>query len=203
MLRVDQLSFSHTGGPSFCFDVVLDQGQCLAVMGPSGVGKSTLLNLIAGFEKPSSGALSWQGQSLLPLAPDHRGVSMLFQSHNLFDHLSAARNVDLGLSPNRAATPAQQAQRDQAFVDLGIDGLQARLPADLSGGQQQRVALARCLVSDRPLILLDEPFSALDQQTRQDAIEALKVLQARGKTLVLVTHQPQDAIALGAKVYQL
>ena len=200
MLQVSELCFGYAT-TEFRFDFELPAGRILAVTGPSGAGKTTLLNLLAGFETPQSGQILWSGESWLGYSPNQRGISMLFQSHNLFDHLSAAANADLGLSPNRAPTAEQVAQRDQAFEDLGIGGLQNRLPGALSGGQQQRVALARCLISPRPLILLDEPFSALDQNSRADALSALKVLQSQGKTLILVTHHLADIEALGADHY--
>ena len=203
MLQIEAIRFQHPGGPELEFQTELAAGEILAVTGPSGVGKSTLLNLLAGFLAPSQGQIRWQGQSLLGLAPADRGISMLFQSHNLFDHLSAAANIDLGISPNRKPSTEQQRLRDQAMEALGIAGLQSRQPGQLSGGQQQRVALARCLISPRPLVLLDEPFSALDAASRQDALEALLTLQKQGKTLVFVTHEPQDIAVLGAQQYDL
>ena len=203
MLLVDALTFQYPGDRAMRFDVQLPSGGVLAVIGPSGCGKSTFLNLLAGFQKPSAGRVSWAGQDLLGRPADRRGISMLFQSHNLFDHLTAAQNIDLGSSPNRRPSAVQIQARDEAMECLGIQGLQDRLPGQLSGGQQQRVALARSLVSDRPLVLLDEPFSALDASSRADARAALLTLQSQGKTLVLVTHDPADIALLQAQQYDL
>ena len=203
MLLVDALTFQYPGDRAMRFDVQLPVGGVLAVTGPSGCGKSTFLNLLAGFQKPSAGRVSWAGQDLLGRPADQRGISMLFQSHNLFDHLTAAQNIDLGSSPNRRPSAVQIQARDEAMECLGIQGLQDRLPGQLSGGQQQRVALARSLVSDRPLVLLDEPFSALDASSRADARAALLTLQSQGKTLVLVTHDPADIALLQAQQYDL
>lgn len=203
MLDVNAVEFRYPGGPMLRFELRLLPGECLVVTGPSGVGKSTLLQLIAGFQTPLTGDIRWADQSLLGCAPSQRGASFLFQSNNLFDHLSAAQNIDLGLAPNRKPTHDEIQKRDQAMRRLGIDGLQDRLPESLSGGQQQRVALARALVSDRSLVLLDEPFSALDLNSRQDALDAVKTLQQAGKSIVLVSHYPDDITYLNAQEYAL
>ena len=203
MLDVNAVEFRYPAGPTLRFDLRLQPGECLVVTGPSGVGKSTLLQVIAGFQTPHSGDIRWADESLLGRAPSQRGTSFLFQSNNLFDHLSAAQNVDLGLAPNRKPTHADIQKRDQAMQTLGIGGLQDRLPESLSGGQQQRVSLARALVSDRPLVLLDEPFSALDLASRQDALDAVKTLQQSGKAVLLVSHHPDDITYLNAREYAL
>ena len=203
MLDVNAVEFRYPAGPTLRFDLRLQPGECLVVTGPSGVGKSTLLQVIAGFQTPQSGDIRWAGDSLLGCAPSQRGASFLFQSNNLFDHLTAAQNVDLGLAPNRKPTHADIQKRDQAMRTLGIDGLQDRLPESLSGGQQQRASLARALVSDRPLVLLDEPFSALDLASRQDALDAVKTLQQSGKAVLLVSHHPDDITYLNAREYAL
>ena len=203
MLDVNAVEFRYPAGPSLRFELRLRPGECLVVTGPSGVGKSTLLQLIAGFQTPQSGDIRWADESLLGRAPSQRGASFLFQSNNLFDHLSAAQNIDLGLAPNRKPSPLDIQKRDQAMRTLGIDDLQDRLPESLSGGQQQRVSLARALVSDRPLVLLDEPFSALDLESRQDALDAVKTLQQSGKAVLLVTHHRDDITYLNAQEYAL
>lgn len=203
MLDVNAVEFRYPAGPLLRFECQLQPGECLVITGPSGVGKSTLLQLIAGFQTPQRGDIRWAGESLLGRAPSERGASFLFQSNNLFDHLSAAQNIDLGLAPNRKPTRVDIQRRDQAMRTLGIDGLQDRLPESLSGGQQQRVSLARALVSDRPLVLLDEPFSALDLESRQDALDAVKTLQQSGKAVLLVSHHPDDITYLNAQEYAL
>lgn len=203
MLDVNAVEFRYSTGPMLRFELRLRPGECLVVTGPSGIGKSTLLQLIAGFQTPLAGDIRWADKSLLGRVPSQRGASFLFQSNNLFDHLSAAQNIDLGLAPNRKPAQDDIQKRDQAMRTLGIEGLQDRLPESLSGGQQQRVSLARALVSDRPLVLLDEPFSALDQESRLDALDAVKTLQQSGKAVLLVSHHPDDITYLNAREYAL
>jgi thiamine transport system ATP-binding protein len=138
----------------------LAAGQKLAVIGPSGGGKSTLLSTIAGFIMPDAGRIVIDGVDVTALSPGKRPISLLFQDHNLFPHLSAARNVGLGLTPDLRLSMAQWQAVDDALAEVGLAGLGARMPADLSGGQRQRVALARALIRQKPLLLLDEPFAA-------------------------------------------
>ena len=147
-----------------------------ALIGPSGGGKTTLLHAIAGFARPIAGTLVFDGYDLLPLGPE-RPLTLLFQEHNLFPHLSAAQNVGIGISPNLRLNAAQTAAVAGALARVGLPGLGNRMPAELSGGQRQRVALARALVRDRPLMLLDEPFSALDPGLRRDMIGLVDALR--------------------------
>lgn len=203
MLRVHDLVFGYPGMRPWTFSFEVPKGESLAVVGPSGAGKSTLLNLIAGFERPQTGTVSWDGRDITHIRPSDRGVSLLSQSNHLFEHLTAAKNIDLGMAPNRRPTEAEVQARNDAMGELGIEGLQDRLVTELSGGQQQRVALARCLVSAKPIVLLDEPFSALDDDARKDAQRAVATLLQHGKTLVFVTHQLEDVGALNSEVMSL
>lgn len=166
----------------------VDAGEILAIQGRSGVGKTTLLDTIAGFESPLSGRLDWQGHSLLKLSAERRPVSMLFQDHNLFEHLSVGDNLQLGLSP---LLPGETLQA--AIDTLGVAELLTRKPTQLSGGQRQRIALIRTLLRPEPIVLLDEPFAELDPHTREiAALWTRKTARAGHKTLLLVTHQDED-----------
>ena len=185
------------------FSLTLGRGEILGVLGHSGAGKSTLMALLAGFLRPDSGRLVYQpqdhqAQDLLPLAPAARPFTSLFQSHNLFDHLSARDNIGLGLHPNLRLNQAQQAAIVAAATRLGIQDLLDRRPDQLSGGQQQRVALARCLVRRQPFLLLDEPFSALDPALRQEMLAELATL-ARDENIgvLFITHQPDEVRQIG------
>ncbi|MEQ9608513.1 MAG: thiamine ABC transporter ATP-binding protein [Kiloniellaceae bacterium] len=193
LLQVEGLTFRYED-MQMVFDLMLARGQCLAVLGPSGAGKSTLLSLIAGFEKPLSGRVLIAGEDVTPRKPADRPVTSLFQEHNLFAHLTVEENVGLGLDPGLRLDAAQRGAVAAELGRVGLEGLEKRRPAQLSGGQRQRVALARSLVRDKPLLLLDEPFSALDPGLRLEMLDLLRQLQAeRGLTVVMVSHNPQDA----------
>ncbi len=193
MLAVADLVLDY---PEFRSDYSLTvaTGALCALIGPSGGGKTTLLHAIAGFAEPVSGTLDFAGRSLLGLAPAARPLSILFQEHNLFPHLTAAQNVGLGLDPRLRLTAAQKRRADDALARVDLAGIGGRLPGELSGGQRQRVALARALVRDRPLMLLDEPFSGLDPGLRLDMIGLVDALRReRGLTVVMSLHTPGDA----------
>ena len=200
MLDVQNLAFSRSGDLHFHYEFQVQPAEILAIQGPSGVGKTTLLDLIAGFETQDGGSISWQGKAFHNEMPWDRPVTTVFQSDNLFDHLTCERNVSIGIT----GTSVSQQRLDSAFVELGIDGLQTRLPNQISGGQQQRVALARALLRDQPVLLLDESFSALDWDMRTGCFDALKALcNARGMSVLLVSHDDRDAAYLGCKIMRL
>jgi len=172
-----------------------------AIIGPSGGGKSTLLSAIAGFLAPQTGQVLWQGDNMTATAPGERPVSMLFQDNNLFPHLTVMQNVGLGLRPNLRLSLEDRMQVTTALDRVGLGGLAARKPAALSGGQQSRVALARVLVADRPLVLLDEPFAALGPALKADMLALVQdVLAEAGKQVVMVTHDPQDAKSIAEMI---
>ncbi|UCI20625.1 thiamine ABC transporter ATP-binding protein [Mesorhizobium sp. B2-1-8] len=199
-VRLDKVSFSY-GEALFAFDVEFTAAQITAIMGPSGSGKSTLLSLVAGFETPRSGRLLIGGADVGGEPPAVRPVSMVFQENNLFAHLSVEQNVGLGRSPSLRLTDADHADIAEALGRTGLAGKEKRLPRELSGGERQRVALARVLVRDRPVLLLDEPFASLGPALRDDMLDLVASLHAeRGMTVLFVTHQPQDARRIGQKV---
>jgi len=187
-VRLAQGAFEMTA------DIALPEGKVVALIGPSGAGKSTLLAAIAGFLAPKSGRISWQGNDLKGLSPGARPVSMLFQDNNLFPHLTALQNVGLGVRPDLRLTVDDKAACHEALAQVGLDGFADRKPGALSGGQQSRVALARVLVADRPVVLLDEPFAALGPALKDEMLDLVKVkLNGAGKTVIMVTHDPADA----------
>lgn len=182
-------------------DVRVDQGTVLAIVGPSGSGKSTLLNLIAGFEMPDAGRLWIGGTDVTATGPAARNVSMIFQDNNLFAHLDVATNVGLGISPSLSLAARDHARVDDALRNVGLAGFGKRRPPTLSGGERQRVALARALVRQRPILLLDEPFAALDPGMRGEMRGLLSALHQRlHATILLVTHDPEDVKALAHRV---
>ncbi|UCI30399.1 thiamine ABC transporter ATP-binding protein [Mesorhizobium sp. B4-1-4] len=199
-VRLDHVSFSYGEAP-LVFDVDFAATKIIAIMGPSGSGKSTLLNLVAGFETPRSGRVLIGGTDVSAQPPSARPVSMVFQENNLFAHLSVEQNVGLGRSPSLRLTEADRTDIAEALLRTGLAGKEKRLPRELSGGERQRVALARVLVRDRPVLLLDEPFASLGPALRDDMLDLVAGVHAeRGMTVLFVTHQPQDARRIGQNV---
>lgn len=183
------------------FDCAIDAGAAVAVTGPSGAGKSTLFNVIAGFEKPATGSVTLLGQDMAERDPAERPVSIIFQDNNLFAHLSIADNVGLGIDPGLKLDTAARQSVFAALSRVGLGGYERRLPGSLSGGERQRVALARALVRRRPILLLDEPFAALDPAMRADMAKLIAELRAETKsTLLFITHQPEDIRRLADRV---
>jgi len=192
-LEIRALRFARDGFV-LSADWSIAAGRCVAVIGPSGSGKSTLLSLIAGFDTPDLGQILWEGRDLTPLAPGDRPVSTIFQDQNLFPHLDVAANVGLGVSPSLRLTEADRAKVADALARVGLKGLEGRRPGDLSGGQQARVALARTLIRDRPIMLLDEAFSGLGPALKDDMLDLVSDLSREtGMTVLMVSHDPEDA----------
>ena len=192
MIHLDNVFLADNTLP-MTFDLQVAEGERIAIIGPSGAGKSTLLNLIAGFVLPTQGNIWLNGENHTRSAPYERPVSMLFQENNLFPHLTVQQNLALGLKTNLKLTALEQDQIEQVADAVGLTSFLSRLPNSLSGGQKQRVALARCLLRDKPILLLDEPFSALDPELRMDMLNLIDSLcHSKNLTLLLVTHQPSE-----------
>ena len=203
MLDVSKVRFHRSAGVEFTYDFSVAAGEILAVQGISGAGKTTLLDLIAGFETPQTGRISWNDEDFIASPPWERPVTTVFQANNLFAHLTCRRNVEIALSVD-SGTSISATEIDKAFARLSIDGLQERLPDQISGGQQQRVALVRAMLRNRPILLLDESFSALDWPTRTGCFDALiDLAQARSLAVVIVSHDERDAAYLECRVLEL
>ncbi len=192
MIRLDNVFLADDALP-MTFDLQVAAGERIAIVGPSGAGKSTLLNLIAGFVLPTQGNIWLNGENHTRSAPYERPVSMLFQENNLFPHLTVQQNLALGLKTSLKLTALEQDQIERVADAVGLTSFLSRLPNSLSGGQKQRVALARCLLRDKPILLLDEPFSALDPELRMGMLNLIDELcHSKNLTLLLVTHQPSE-----------
>lgn len=202
MLEIDRLTFRYPGGDTeFSFEMSIQAGEIVGLVGPSGAGKSTLFDLIAGFLDPASGDIRLNGASILARPPEERPVSILFQADNVFDHLSAGANVALGLGGRARADDRRVIE---ALDRMDLPGLAPRRADRLSGGQKQRVALARTLLRNRPILLLDEPFTGLDPQTVIPIRDLIaRLVRENGWHAIIVSHQAEDVAALATKTYRI
>ena len=193
MLHLDRLRYQQDGF-SLTADLQIAAGDRVAVIGPSGGGKSTLLNGIAGFLVPREGQVLWN-ETPMPHHPGERPLSILFQDHNLFPHLTVLDNVAIGLRPDMRLSAHQKAQAISALDQVGLGDKAMAYPRDLSGGQQGRAGLARALLRQRPILLLDEPFAALGPALKDEMLELTReIVHQAGITALMVTHDPQDAL---------
>ncbi|WP_420535021.1 thiamine ABC transporter ATP-binding protein [Actinobacillus porcinus] len=192
MIKLNQLQFQYKDMQMY-FDLQVKAQEKIAIIGASGAGKSTLLNLIAGFEQGHAGEIWLNGENHTQTEPHLRPVSMLFQDNNLFPHLTVEQNLGLGIHPSLKLNRDEKQRLQHVASAVGLQAFLNRKPTALSGGQKQRVAIARCLLRDKPILLLDEPFSALDPQLRQEMLNLIDGLCTEKKlTLLLVTHQPSE-----------
>jgi putative spermidine/putrescine transport system ATP-binding protein len=201
-LRLEAIT--HRFGDFLAIDHVslgIQPGELLALLGPSGCGKSTLLRIVSGFIRQSEGTVLFDGEPVDHIPPNRRGVGIVFQSYALFPHMSVRQNVAYGLEahhwPKDRISP-----RVEAMLELvHMRAFAERLPRQLSGGQQQRVALARCLAIDPKILMLDEPFGALDKNLRLDMqIEVKRLQREYGVTTILVTHDQEEALSMADRV---
>ncbi len=182
-------------------DLVIEPGQLVTLLGPSGCGKTTTLRMLAGLETPTQGSILIGGQDVTRLPPNRRDVTMVFQSYALFPHMSVLENIAYGLESGGMARPEAKAAAEKGLDLVGLAGLGARLPSELSGGQQQRVAVARALVLEPQVLLLDEPLSNLDARLRRRVRTEIRELQQRlGFTAVYVTHDQDEALAVSDRI---
>jgi putative spermidine/putrescine transport system ATP-binding protein len=182
-------------------DIDIAEGEFFAMLGPSGSGKTTCLRLIAGFERPTAGAIEIFGQVVQGTPPYKRNVNTVFQDYALFPHLNVRDNVAYGLMIAGQAKKTRHTAADEALEMVALGGYGDRKPSALSGGQRQRVALARALVNKPKALLLDEPLGALDLKLREQMQEELKVLQrSLGITFVFVTHDQSEALSMADRV---
>ena len=193
MLKLENILIQN-GSFTLAADLTVKAGTSVAVIGPSGAGKSTLTLGIAGFLPIPEGRITWDGEDITSRAPGDRPVAMLFQEDNLFPHLTLAQNVGLGLSPNLRLSPKNKTRVTAALTRVGLSGMEARKPGELSGGQRSRAALARVLLQDKPLLLLDEPFAALGPALRMEMLDLVaEITRETGATLLMISHAPEDA----------
>jgi spermidine/putrescine transport system ATP-binding protein len=182
-------------------DLDIAAGEFFSLLGPSGCGKTTTLRLIAGFERPTSGDVKLDGESLAAVPPDRRNVNTVFQSYALFPHLNVLDNVAFGMRYQKVGRKERERRAREALALVELGDYAKRRPHQLSGGQQQRVALARALVLRPAVLLLDEPLGALDAKIRRQLRIELKALQEEvGTTFIFVTHDQEEALSMSDRI---
>ncbi len=203
LLNIQGVSKTFPGGTVAVDDFSLDvaAGELVCLLGPSGSGKSTVLRMIGGFERPTAGFVSIDGEEVTHLPPNRRPTGMVFQSHALWSHMNVFRNIAFGLRL-RGLPAGEIKDRVEAVLELvGLAGYGRRMTNQLSGGQQQRVALARSLVLEPKILLLDEPFASLDQHLRERLREEVRDIQQRLKiTTLFVTHGQDEALSMADRI---
>ncbi len=202
-ITLDNVRFSY-GATDMLFNLHLKAGETGVIVGPSGSGKSTLLNLVAGFEVPLSGRILIGDEEISTEVPAGRPVTMVFQENNLFAHLDVRANVSLGRSPALKLSEADHLAVQNAIDRVELTGKENRKPEALSGGERQRIAIARALVRDKPVLLLDEAFASLGPALRQQMLDLIRELQQEtGITILMVTHTPEDALRFDSTLFFL
>ena len=204
MLSLNNVQFSWSIEEKFEFNISIKKGEVVTIEGPSGVGKSTLINLISGFLVPDRGEILWLNKRIDNLQPNERPTSTIFQNNNLFEHLSCFDNVCLGISAKLKISSREKENITSLFSELGITKIMERMPNEISGGQEARVSIIRSLMTKKPILLLDEPVSSLDQETREETLKIIKNTSEKyNLTLVIVSHHRDDRRLLNARPINL
>ena len=204
MLKIENLQYKHKNSNTkekYTYNLEVKESEIVAILGQSGSGKSTLLDLIAGFIEPLNGSILLNQKELSSLSVEKRPMSILFQNHNLFEHLNVQKNILLGLGKTNAN---DKKAVSNILKKVGLEKFEYTLSSQLSGGQQQRVALARVLLRNEPILLLDEPFSGLDESTKIIMLDLVKnITQEHKLHTIMVTHDMQDCKRIASKVYRM
>src|SRR5690242_13303398 len=201
-ITLDQVTKRYQGVPVVNdVSVEIGEGEFFVLLGPSGSGKSTLLRAIAGLTGVSHGRIALHGRDVTQVAARKRGVGLVFQNYALFRHMTVADNIEFALRVRHVRARERRARRQELLRLVSLVGLDDRLPAQLSGGQQQRVAVARALAHKREVVLLDEPFGALDAKIREELRRTIREVQRElGITTVLVTHDQEEAFSMADRI---
>ena len=179
----------------------IGRNEFITLLGPSGCGKSTTLRIIGGFEKPDTGSVFFNGEDITNLAPEKRHVNTVFQKYSLFPHMNVAENIAFGLKLKKKSKTYIQDKIQYALKLVNLEGFEKRNPTSLSGGQQQRIAIARAIVNEPEVLLLDEPLGALDLKLRHDMQqELIRIKKEVGITFIYVTHDQEEALTMSDKI---
>jgi putative spermidine/putrescine transport system ATP-binding protein len=202
VLEIRDVSKVFGGTPAVeRLELTVGDGELVCLLGPSGSGKSTLLRMVGGFEAPTNGRIAIDGEDVTRTPPERRPTGMVFQSHALWTHMNVFRNLAFGLKLRRLSRAEIRRRVEAVLEQVGLAGYGERMTHQLSGGQQQRVALARSLVLEPKILLLDEPFASLDQHLRERLREEVRDLQQRLRiTTLFVTHGQDEALALADRI---
>ncbi|MCR5788811.1 MAG: ATP-binding cassette domain-containing protein, partial [Lachnospiraceae bacterium] len=182
-------------------DLEIKRNEFVTLLGPSGCGKSTTLRIIGGFEKPDEGRVLFEGRDITDLTPDKRNINTVFQKYSLFPHMNVAENIAFGLKLKKKDSAYIRDKIAYALKLVNMEGYENRAPNSLSGGQQQRIAIARAIVNEPEILLLDEPLGALDLKLRHNMQrELIKIKQEVGITFVYVTHDQEEALTMSDRI---
>ena len=205
LLKVKHVTYQYKNADdTYTYNLEVQPIEIVAILGQSGSGKSTLLDIIAGFIEPSSGSVKLDGKELLGLSVEKRPITILFQNHNLFEHLTVQKNILLGVSKGLKDSIEDVQKVQDILKEVGLEAHEHKLASELSGGQQQRVALARVLIRREPILLLDEPFTGLDVTTRLEMLDLVKkITLEQNLHTIMITHETEDAKRIATKVYEM
>ncbi len=203
MLKIDNIEFFYDKNQKiYRYNLKASIAQVVSIMGKSGSGKSTLLDILAGFLEPVKGKALYNGIDILTLPPQKRPVCILFQKHNLFEYLNVEQNIAVGIDGSFKITKEKSLKISRILKDINLDNYQKREVSSLSGGEQQRVAIARILVMKKPILLLDEPFGALDKESKTDMLKLIKEITLKKELItVMVTHDKYDSDLIADSFY--
>lgn len=205
MLNINDLTYQHKNAEDvYTYSMHVKPKEIVAILGQSGSGKSTLLDLLAGFLPASSGSIKLDEHELMQESVEKRPITILFQNHNLFEHLTVQKNILLGVSKTLRSSKAEIDKVEKILKEVGLEKYTDTLVSSLSGGQQQRVALARVLIRREPILLLDEPFTGLDPDTRGQMLDLVKKITVENSLhTIMVTHEIQDCERIADRVYKM
>jgi thiamine transport system ATP-binding protein len=205
LLKITDLKFQHQNADeTYTYSMSVKPKEIVAILGQSGSGKSTLLDLLAGFLHAQSGSIKLDAHELIDQSVEARPISILFQNHNLFEHLSVQKNILLGISKTLKSTQEELEKVKTILKEVGLEKYEHTLVSSLSGGQQQRVSLARVLLRREPILLLDEPFTGLDNDTRIEMLDLVKKITVENNLhTLMVTHELEDCERIANRVYKV
>ena len=205
LLTIQNLQYQYKNANDlYTYNLEVKPSEVVAILGQSGSGKSTLLDIVAGFIEPIKGSVMLDGQELLGLSVEKRPITILFQNHNLFEHLTVQKNILLGVNKTLKDSIEEVEKVQDILKEVGLEAYEHKLASELSGGQQQRVALARVLMRREPVLLLDEPFSGLDDATRIEMLELVEKITGEHKLhTIMVTHDIDDCNRIANHIYKM